>query len=199
METHNKKSCKKHLNFLVLLPHRDSQKLIEDYRQELFSKGFLGAYSFPIAAPLAILSRPLIIEEIKKISAETRKLTLQNEGKITAKAPGIVHCPDTELFSNLAFFGTSLDISFNEILTPINDKITYIFPEPVICAALSEGDKLPKAPAIEPFSFRAAQLANLAIRPLESGLAPAASATNYSFEWRLSKGAWIPKYMDTKV
>ena len=192
METLKDNSCKKHLNFLVLLPHVDSQKLIHDHRQELFCNGFLGAYSFPIAAPLAILSRPLKIEEIKKISAETRKLTLKNEGKITTSSLSLARCPDIEHFSRLSFYGPLFDIPFQEILMPINDKIFFLFPEPVICSALYKGDELPPTSLLKPFSFRAARIAILAIRPLKSGL------KSYSFEWQLNRAVWLPKWRGNK-
>ena len=195
MET-DKITVQKHLHFLILLPHRDSQNIIEDYRQKLFCHGFFSAYSFPVAAPLAILSRPLKTEELKKIASQTRNITLQKHGKIAAESLDLVFCPDMESFPKLGFYGPLLDISLIDILNNVSNNIIFSFPKTILTVALAKEDNMPAAPAFKPFNFSAARIANLSIRPIlsSSALAAKSSIAVYSFEWRVSRGVWLPGY-----
>jgi hypothetical protein len=175
------------VRFLVLLPHRDSRNILEDYRRKLFAEGLLGAYSFPPAAPLALLSGPLSKEELKKIASEIRDLTLKNEGKITASGTGLVSCPENTPIGGSAFYGPLLNFSIESLSGLANEKTLFIFPKLILCAAIVTKDgQIPPVEAPE-FGFRAAMASNLAISPLKSG------ATPYSLKWSLGPVCWLPK------
>jgi hypothetical protein len=171
-------------HFLVLLPHRDSRNIIEDCRKKLFAAGFIGAYSFPSAAPVALLSGPLSRGELKQTALEIRNSTLQKEGKISASGTGMAVCPEKP-FANTVFCGPFLGIP--QSLTALaNEKTLYAFPDAVLCAAIGSKDEQITLPEFPSFSFRAAMVANLVIRRLKS------SASPYSLEWQLGPGCWLP-------
>jgi len=205
LKTHKKIPA---LRLLVLLPHRDSQNIITNYRQELFAAGFKGAYSFPAAAPLAILSKPFDRDELKHTAGTIREATLSGDGKITAAGFKISACPG--LLKTAGFFGPVLDLQLSQCLSENqNEKINFIFTEAVLCAAVVDtlsaettspglaesgeiADTGKSPPVLKQFCFRAARIANMAIRPLEDGAAP------YSFEWRLGPECWLPSYRRKK-
>ena len=194
METH--KGTKKTKRFIILIPHRDALKSLDDYRTRLFAGGFPGAYSFPAAAPLALVSSPLNREELGELARNIRRPGNGTDGKI--------HCSGTTLIGfpgKFSFLGLCLDLLLNESLFPqtAKDKILHIPLSPVLCAAIvnsgflsaetncpGENPILKEAPEL---SFRAASLANLAIRPLAGGEA------DYSFEWKIGPPVWLPKYV----
>ena len=185
------KGSKKMTRFIILIPHRDALKSLEEYRQRLFSIGVSGAHSFPPAAPIAHVSRPFSREELKGLARNIRELTGGNEGKILSAGTAIVHCPyNMKYFS---FFGPVLSLSSNEGLFPeaARNKLLHIFLPPVLCAAIVGSDvnsagANPLSEEAPSISFRAASLANLAIRPLKEG--------DYSFEWKIGPPVWLPKH-----
>ena len=204
--------------FIILIPHRDICKPFGEYRQKLFAEGFSGAYSFPMAAPLAEVSRPFSRAELKELAGNIRKCTEKNDGKIRCSGTALImgnrewgignghHCSQHERIDKVyfSFFGSPLDLPINESLFPqsAGDKnlrtyVPYVpLLPPVLCAALVSPEINParfspgeqcreEAPA---FSFRAASLANLVIRPLAGG------DPRYSFEWKIGPPVWLPKY-----
>ena len=184
--------------FIVLLPHRDSRLVLDDFRQRFFAAGFNGAYAFPPVAPLARVSQAYNGEELKALAQGLRRLSLLKDRKFTASQ---LSCPQAGIMEGTDFFGPLLDLPpLDGIL--VSDKVLFTFPRTVLCAALLgqvDGELLTlklisntkrsfvQAPDFQPFSFRAAMVTNLAIRPLKRGAAP------YSFEWRLGPGCWLPK------
>ena len=199
--------------FIVLVPHRDSLKPLEEYRAKLFAAGFIGAWSFPMTAPLASVSRPFNADELKEPGRNIRDLTKKTDGKIicSGSVNSIYTTENTELYSEgteeerrrpltgarghgdkkgLSFFGVPLNLAVEEAIFPqtARDKILGIFSPPVLCAALVDSGEKPPSEEGPSLSFRAASLANLAIRPLESG------AAGYSFEWKMGPLIWLPKY-----
>ena len=175
--------------FVILIPHRDIQGLLEKMGKELFAAGFLGAHSFPRAAPLARLSGPLNREELKGLAWNIRELTKKNDVKITSTLPA------HGFFSGaLSFYGPQLDLYFDESIFPESGKgkiLDWISP-PVLCTAITEKKSVPKVfdpprefPR-ETLSFRAGALANLAMRPLAQGEA------DYSYEWKMGPLIWLP-------
>ena len=175
--------------FIVLIPHRDQAAIINRYRENLFAAGFPGAYSFPAAAPLAVIHKSFSRDELKELARNLRNLTLATDGKIQGKDTGIIH------YSNFTFLGINTGLTIGEDLFPKTaiTKIKEIIPESVICTALldksiktnNEGKVLTDTPLV---SFRAASVANLAIRPLGSG------EKEYSFEWKIGPPAWLPGF-----
>ena len=216
-------------NYIILIPHRDALRPLFEYRRRLFSAGIYGAHSFPMAAPLAKVSRPFSHEELKESAISIRKLTIATGGKIFSKESALVPCP-TGSGRHLSFFGPLLNLPAEEGIFPLSakDKILHSLLPTVLCAALveqcsiissHEGAKtqrnmyslqanrnppclcelresnnlnFEKAPAL---SFRAAALANMAIRPLDCGeRLSEIRELNYSFEWKIGPAVWLPAY-----
>ncbi|MDR1801995.1 MAG: hypothetical protein LBQ94_00175 [Treponema sp.] len=197
MDTRRRK--KEVYHFIIIVPHRDSLKPLEEYRAKLFAAGFPGAFSFPMAAPLASVSRFLSVDELKELGRNIRELTNKTDGKIFCSGNSITkfttentedYTEDTEKKEGLSFFGPGLSLTIEESLFSVSAraKIIDILSSPVLCAALLAPDEKPPSEEGPVISFRAASLANLAIRPLESG------AAAYSFEWKMGPLIWLPKY-----
>ena len=189
----NKSAGPEEFRFIILIPGRDTEKLLDEYRASLFANGFYGAYSFPPVAPLAELSRPFNRDELKELAGNIRKLSMVHDGKISSAESGVI-----DGFGEYSFFGLRLNfpvdlLVIEELLSETaKSKITRSFFPPVLCASLvRSGEKhLPKEwPTL---SFRAAALANLAIRPLPGG--DKEEAPVYSFEWKMGEPIWLPAY-----
>ena len=201
--------------YIILIPHRDALKSLEEYRRRLFANGLAGAHSFPLAAPLAEVTHPFSREELKELARNIRDLTRERDGKILSRGTAIVSG------SGMSFFGPRLDIPVKEDFFPQTAKgklLSSLLP-PVLCAAIvdaqasayagsvsaglasaSFSDKnfsSEKAPVFSFRSgtealpglgggFRAASLANLVIRPL--------AGADCSFEWKISPPVWLPAY-----
>ncbi|MDR0376532.1 MAG: hypothetical protein LBH70_01935 [Spirochaetaceae bacterium] len=182
------------LRFAVLVPHRDSRRLLDARRRSLFAAGLLGAWSFPSVAPLARLSRPLAAQELKSLAALLGKMTMARgrRGMFVAGQPVEVSCPGAE--EALRFWGPVLDPNpsrriWQDIRVPAETGCNP-FPLAVLCAALTP-DGIPAGlslPAPLPvFSFRAAAVANMIFRPLAQG------AAGFSFRWKIGPLFWLPK------
>jgi hypothetical protein len=185
----NKSGAPEEFRFIILIIGMDTEKLLNEYRAALFAEGFYGAYSFPPTAPLAELSRPFNRDELKKLAGNIRDLTMPYDGKIS----------NTEYGSNAglgeySFFGPRLNLSAAEDLFPktARGKIARSLFPPILCAALVHTGENPLPKEGPALSFRAAALANLAIRPLPSGTSVEAQA--YSFEWKMGEPVWLPAY-----
>src|SRR5215471_17302618 len=101
----NKSSAPEEFRFIILIIGMDTEKLLNEYRAALFAEGFYGAYSFPPAAPLAELSRPLNRDELKELAGNIRDLTIPHDGKISNVENGT-----NAGFGELAFFGPRLNL-----------------------------------------------------------------------------------------
>ncbi|MDR2101340.1 MAG: hypothetical protein LBP43_02065 [Treponema sp.] len=189
-----------YLRFILLLPHRDGGKVLGAYSRRLFAGGFWGAYSFPAALPLGIVSRPFTRGELKTLAAALRELTISQggDGKIRTGTPALafpVRGPaagKAEL-PGFTFFGPSLNLTLPpELLPP--ELLRFRFSSPVLCAALLSGDGPEKPPPPAPaFSFRAAAVANMILRPLPGGDEPG-NFEGLSFEWKTGERVWLPAY-----
>jgi hypothetical protein len=190
--------------FAALVPHRNAVFIVEKFRQQLFAIGLDGAFSFPAAAPLALLSRPLLETELKTAAAELR--TLLGERKIILSAPygesppgkSVPELSFRPLFvpppagssEGLSFFGPCLDMPLPALP---ESAVLARWEKPALApvilgrggAELVRGlaDKLPSPPEL---SFRAAALANLAVYPAGNGEA------GYSYAWELGRLYWLP-------
>ena len=179
--------------FVILVPHRDIQGLLEKMGKELFSLGLLGAHSFPRAAPLLRVSKALSREELKDFARNIRELTKKNDGKITSAQHTYVNFTGA-----LSFYGPQTDLYFDESIFPesLKGKILDLLSPPILCTAITGRKSAPKAPGESPgaapmtafsaLSFRAGALANLSIRALASGEA------GYSYEWKMGPLHWLP-------
>jgi hypothetical protein len=193
------------LKLLVLIPHRDAVLPLRAWSASLFRAGFVGAWSFPHAAPLALLSRFLSAEELKRSARALREQTLAGERQGRVKT-GPLSCASFPPFppdrpgggaGNAAVFGPLLDLEIPPAFFEMSGKVLYRFSPLTLGAALVGDAALSEAAAPPPpqLSFRAAALANMAYRPLFAGNgAPAdsASASAYSFEWKIGKLYWLP-------
>jgi len=229
LDTHER--VKEVSRFVILIPHRDALKPFDAYRSRLFSAGFNGAYSFPLAAPLAAVSRPFSRQELKELAANIRAFNFTRKeiprgcakeekktGKIqstkTAYAQMVIPYDKMGISATsscglslkkedkslnqkcFSLLGVFLDITVEEILFPqtAREKLLALFSPPALCAALAspeEDSAFNKSPVFDSapaLSFRAASLANMAIRPLPGGDA------RYSFEWKIGPPVWLPKY-----
>jgi hypothetical protein len=185
MKTHNS------LHFAILVPHPNLAGALRGQSRFLFASGMNGAWSFPQAAPLARLKRPLSEEELRDLAAALREATLPKDGKITLGRPILVPCPGF-----YGFFGPTLDLAPPPLPSP---AVLYPLPALVLCVALAAPAEAPLAeglrdiPPANPGFFRAALVTNLTIRPLNrASPAEAVPAENYSLEWRLGKPRWLP-------
>ena len=170
-------------NYIILVPHRDAVNQFNEYRQKLFSEGVLGALSFPGASPLAEVSGPFSVKELKDLALNIRGLTAENDGKIQS-------CPSIAATrsSQMSFSGPELKLPISEGTFPeaTKKKILRLLAPPLLCAAIGKPEEEPEFEAGPLLSFRAAALANLAIRAL-------AGEPDYSFEWKISDPVWLPK------
>jgi hypothetical protein len=186
------------LDFVVLIPHRDSVPFMRAYSRTLFAAGLAGAFSFPPAAPLALVSRPFTRGELKALALALRELSLRDgrEGKIRTGAAAALPCPLEDACGEFAFWGLTLDLPLGALSFPAGGekKIRRRFSGPILCAAIiGPGDK-GRAPSYEgpPVSFRAAAVANMRLRPLAQGEAA------YSYEWETGLPAWLAGYKKKK-
>ncbi|MDR1507462.1 MAG: hypothetical protein LBI67_10220 [Treponema sp.] len=174
------------LLFAVLVPHRNAVFALEQFRQRLFALGLDGAFSFPAAALLARLSRPLTGAELKEAAAELRRRL--GGKKITAVLSSLstVYFPQDKI----RFFGPRIDIP---PLPLPKSAVIARRGKPLLAPAVlgpeepaRAAKKTAEAPPPE-LSFRAAALSNLAVYPSETG------ETDYSYTWELGRLYWLPK------
>jgi hypothetical protein len=169
--------------FIILIPHRDGGLALEEYRRELFASGLSGAFSFPAAAPLALVSLPFDGEELKALAAGMRELSKRNggDGKFRSAGAGTVASPA----GDFKFFGPLLEPWDPDLPSLGGGKVLYRFPALCLCAALL-GPADEPAPAVPGLSFGAAMTANLTIAPLDQG------EEGYSFAWKTGRPLWLP-------
>lgn len=181
--------------FVVLLPHRDAEKPLRAYRRRLFAAGLWGAWSFPLAAPLAVLSRPLGAAELGALARSLREASLAGGGWFRGGEPGTEPLPpEAGAFPpGLAFYGPRLvwggaGEGEGPWPAPESPALARRFPRPLLAGALlrgfPEGFVPPEPPVL---AFRAAALANLLIRPLPGG-----GEGDFSFQWGIGKPVWLP-------
>jgi hypothetical protein len=181
--------------FVVLIPHRDAGRLLDEYRAKLFSLGFHGAYSFPPAAPLAVVSGSFSREELRALAFEIREFTRDKDGKI-AVSENADSGPAGSTLEQMSFFGPALNLPVTEGLFPetAKGKILSLFSPAVLCAALIGRDEKTSGIEGQPGAgFRAAALANLAIRPIISE-----KTLPYSYTWKLGQQVWLPSGLRKK-
>jgi hypothetical protein len=173
--------------FAVLVPHRDCLPVLETYRRSLFAAGLPGAFAFPAAAPLALLSRPLADQELKDAAANMRsmlgKRKLQPDLPVTlAVSPA---AESTAPGCSLRFFGLSLELP---PLSLPQDALSAIWRKTLLAPVVLGGTEELTAKAIPKISFRAAALANLTLWPAECG------EPGYSFTWEIGPLFWLPNH-----
>jgi hypothetical protein len=145
-------------------------------------------------APLAVLSAPFTADELKQCARSLRTLNLEEkaEGRIgTGDMTAAVLRTDgrEEGQRGLRIAGPALELAVPAAFPAGEDKVLRrIYPVLLGAALIREDEGIPDI-RIPPFSFRAAALANMVYRPLDS--------PDYSFCWRIGKPAWLPRIKKT--
>ena len=186
MKTHQRRCVAEVLTLLVLVPHRDARLPLRAWSAALFAAGVAGAWSFPWAAPVAILSRPLSAGELRSRARALRDFSLagNGNGKFKTGPAARAAFPESPL-GGAAIFGPVLDIPAGLFSAEVSEKIIRPVSPPVLGAALVWDSGAAEHPVPPPeLSFRAAALANMIYRPLGSG--------GVSFEWKMGKLHWLP-------
>jgi len=194
METSEKSFSENSLAFLVLVPHRDCLPALEAYRKGLFAAGFDGAYSYPAAAPLALLSRPLAAGEMKTAAAEIRLL-------LGGRAIGSPEQGLRDGWGQLRLFGPMLDLPLPNLP---GDAVLQRWEKPILAPAILAPGDAPE-PLIKAVNgsarssqipqFRAAALANLTLKPVppETTEGFTSFEADYSYSWELGPLHWLPR------
>ncbi|GHV14560.1 hypothetical protein FACS189491_11020 [Spirochaetia bacterium] len=177
----------------VLIPHRDSRRLLQQWSVELFAAGLQGAWSFPWAAPLCIISRFLTKDELNDLAHALREASLAGgqDGKITARDAAALPFPAVkaaDACTDLSLYGPALDLKLPEPLFAGSAAaaLVHAFPSPVLASAIIDDVPLLSSPPPPPvISFRAAAAANMIYRPRPCG-------GSYSFEWQIGELHWLP-------
>jgi hypothetical protein len=174
--------------FLVLVPHRDVRLVLRNYSADLFKAGIAGAYHFPWAAPLAVLSHPFNADELKHCARCIREAA--GGDKIGTVEAATAFPALGQTVEGCALFGPRLDLA----ITPNAfgsgaSKVTGLFSPPVIGTCLMpETSTLPPPPQL---SFRAAAVANMFWRPLRAS-AGVRSDGVIGYKWKIGKLYWLP-------
>ena len=188
--------------FAILVPHRDCLPALDTYRQSLFSAGMDGAFSFPAAAPLALLHRPLSKAELKNAATELRKqlgekpfVCIEQGEKTVCREKQNNAAEKNGSADTLCFFGPILELPLPRFP---DDAVVQHWETPILAPAiLAPGDKLPDPlPQAMAVSFRAAALANLSYTRVLSGKEAGATENfepEYSFSWELGPLQWLPR------
>jgi hypothetical protein len=162
--------------FAALIPHRDCKKPVLAFQRELFEQGFYGAFSFPLSCPLALISRTLSADELKKIAHVLREKSLAFDGKINAGEWADI------LLGGVRFGGQKLSIPPLTLEDFPPFTVAELCPIPLLAQCVLSEESPPANPA--PLSFRAAFAANITLNPL--------AADGYSFAWDITGQVWLP-------
>jgi len=173
--------------FLVFVPHRDTRLVLRNYSKTLLKAGFTGACWFPWAAPLALLSRPLDPQELKKLAHAIRKSAIN--GKFNAEEAKTIPFPYGE--NDGFLYGPRLDLSLPQDFS-ING-ISHFYTTTVIGACLLQDEKNTDAlPCPPKLSFSAAAVANMVWQPVNLS-AENSQQTAFGYKWETGKLFWLPK------
>jgi len=181
MKTENKRHKQ---TFLVLVPHRDVRGELRKYCDLLVKAGLTDVYSFPYTTPLALLSRSLNTEELKKIANSLRDNIgsdkISTGGDITAAFPGC------EKDLNLAGPRLNIVIPLNVFEGGIKKIKTIFSPLIIGCFLTKDNKKLSLEIPREKLTFRAAAIANMYWRPLQVN-------DEIYYAWKIGKLCWLPR------
>jgi hypothetical protein len=191
---------KRPLYLAVLIPHREGRSFLRRRSAELFASGLWGAWSFPHAAPLALLSAPLTGTELRNLAHALRALTQAGGGDGTLRPGPETALPVPGLEPGFSLYGPALGLAVGPGIFggSAGDKLGTVFPRPLLgCAVLGPEDwpralreiPVPLPAASSPpgaGSFRAAAVANMLYRPLAAG------DRGCSYSWRIGELHWLP-------
>jgi hypothetical protein len=181
------------LRLLALIPHRDARRNVRVWSGELFAAGMAGAWAFPWAVPLAILSRPLSPGELRDAAFALREANRRGDGKIRSLGAGLI--PLGGLFPGNpggcpAIYGLALDLAVPGLAGSAAGALVRRLEPAVLGAALLEGpeEALPpeKFPPPPETAFRAAALVNMIYRVRPAGEGAVV------YEWKTGRPRWLP-------
>jgi hypothetical protein len=191
-------AIKRPLYLAVLIPHREGRSFLRRRSAELFASGLWGAWSFPHAAPLALLSAPLTGAELRDLAQALRALTQAGGGDGTLRPGPETALPVPGLEPGFSLYGPALGLAIGPGIFggTAGGKLGTVFPRPLLgCAVLGPEDRgraLGEGPAPAASSppgagnFRAAAAANMLYRPLAAG------DRGRSYSWRIGELHWLP-------
>ena len=174
------------INLLVLVPHRDTRRLLQEWSFSLFSAGLSGSWAFPWAAPLALLNRSLSSAELKTLAIALR----QKNDKFSGNSPFSINISGIE---PAFLYGIALNMELPaNFFDSVKESVISSLP-PIIGTALHQEilpENLPFPPEIK---FGAAALANMSYKHLHCG----EKQNNLSYEWNIDTLYWLPKTKKT--
>lgn len=180
---------------VALFPHEDAAASIHAFRRRLFAEGFPGAFSLPLCAPLFSCERPLPLGELKIVARLIREA--RGLSRFAASRPVELPWPYrrdrgfperlivSPLEPKLPDFGSREPYSPLGLIVAADTGTEEPSPDWMMKAL--EGPTKEAFAEVFPVVFRAAFVANIAIKPLETG------ASGLSFEWKRGTPAWLPK------
>jgi hypothetical protein len=171
------------MRLIVFIPHRDTESVICQYRQQLFAAQVLGAWSFPVVAPVAHVTRAYTKQELLSIARYIRALSYEDErdGRIRT---GMAR--SYQLGADITLYGLALDVPvIPDTLFPSGTLVQH-FPLLTLSAAVinAEQQHVPPAPVC---SFRTGSLANMTVTPFAPGV------IDLSYRWRIGERVWLPR------
>ena len=177
------------LNLLVLVPHRDIRVKLEKSAKILIKNGLSNIYSFPLAAPLAALSKPLSADELKAFAVCLRNITKND--KFTSEEMGAIELSTSN--DDMLLHGPKLKFNLPQNVFD-SLKITLPFSSSVIGVYLTSkankqqiSDNPASALLCEDIAFRAAAVANMCWQPIKKD-------NEICFKWKIDKLFWLPKH-----
>jgi len=176
--------------FLALVPHRDTRLLVRKYSEELYRSGLTGVYTFPWVAPLAVLSRPLCDEELKKIAHYLRETI----GREKINALEISTTKFSAVTEDMTLLGPRLDLVITDNEPGKITKKIKSFLSPMVIGTYLLPTCYPELnitiPPCEKLEFRAAAVANMFWRPFKT-------ADQKGYKWKIGKLFWLPNEKST--
>jgi len=166
---------------LVLVPHRDLRAVLRKKINSQIEKGLKGVYPFPLAAPLARLSKALNADELKQTAKSLRHIIGKNKLRVNETST-------TEFNKDMMLFGPRLELPDKETEFILYKELvigTYLLPkntqEPALLSCFLENDEEPS------LSFRAAAVANMFWQQDKK-------KDEVYFKWKIGKLCWLPHH-----
>lgn len=179
---------------LVMVPHRDARGALRKYSDELVRDGITGVYRFPLAVPIAALSKPLTPDELKNCARILRDAAGAGGGKFSAKEEDVCPFPARKNAAASVLFGPRLDLKIpSGIFSNVTQKIKRFFSPLIIGAFLMPKDhevQLHAAHMREMPEFRAAAAANMLWQPVQTDTN---SGGETAYKWKIEKLCWLPR------
>ena len=175
--------------FLVLVPHRDIRAKLKEYINLPNKNCHAGIYSFPLAAPLACLSKPFNTDELKNFAHSLRKAAGENKFNVNE----ISACAFPAGEQEITLYGQELELNNKDAIFFPSSKIKYFFSKTILGAYL-----IPKTNKQQvcsgmcargsnsQTSFRAAAIANMSFKPVKLD-------GEIAYMWKIGKLIWLPK------